>query len=56
MRALTGSFVTGYEPDRLGELVDADLSGVRLAKHGATRVKGALYRIDYSLSCDEIDV
>ncbi len=48
-------FVTGYSQESLARLSDADLAALRLAEHGAAGVQEAMYRMDYSLSHDEID-
>ena len=47
--------VTGYGPDALAQLADADLGAQRLAERGAVGVQAASYRLDYSLSHDEIN-
>lgn len=46
---------TGYSQDSFAELSSADLGAERLAEYGATGVHEATYRMDYSLSHDEID-
>jgi len=46
---------TGYSQDSVVELSSVDLDEPRLADHGATSVHGAIYRMDYSLSHDEIE-
>jgi hypothetical protein len=46
---------TGYSQDSVGELSSVDLGAPRLADHGATSVHEAIYRMDYSLSHDEIE-
>jgi hypothetical protein len=48
--------VTGYGGEALTELSQAELGGVRLEQQGATGVRSAIYRLDYSLSHDEVDV
>jgi hypothetical protein len=45
---------TGYSQDSLAELSSSDLGAGRLAEHGATGAHEATYRVDYSLSHDEI--
>jgi hypothetical protein len=47
--------VTGYREDSLLALSNLDLGAARLAEHGATSVQDAIYRLDYSLSHDEVD-
>jgi hypothetical protein len=47
--------VTGYRQDALSQIADAELGAPRLAEQGAAGVQGAIYRLDYSLSHDEID-
>ncbi len=48
-------FVTGYGAEALTELSQADFGSPHLERHGAAGVQHALYRVDYSLSHDEID-
>lgn len=45
---------TGYSQDSLAALSSIDLGASRLAGNGATGVHDATYRIDYSLSHDEM--
>ena len=47
--------VTGCRQEALGQIADAELGALRLAEQGAAGVQGAIYRLDYSLSHDEID-
>ena len=47
--------VTGYSRDSVARLSAAELDALRLAEHGAVDVQHAVYRIDYSLTRDEID-
>ncbi len=47
--------VTGYSQDSVARLSGAELDALRLAEHGAVDVQHAVYRIDYSLTRDEID-
>jgi hypothetical protein len=47
--------VTGYSQEALTELKHADLGRLHLEQHGATGVVDATYRMDYSVSRDEID-
>jgi hypothetical protein len=46
----------GYNQDALVQLLDADAGALPLAEHGAAGVQRAIYRLDYSMSHDEIDV
>jgi hypothetical protein len=46
---------TGYSQDSLAELSKVDLGALRLAEYGAASVHEATYRMDYSLSHDEIE-
>jgi hypothetical protein len=46
---------TGYQPDALSHLEQAELSAVELERHGASSVVSALYQGAYSLSADEVD-
>ena len=46
--------VTGYRESALAQLADGELGAQRLAEHGATGIQSAIYRMDYSLSRDEI--
>jgi hypothetical protein len=46
--------VTGYREDALAQLADGDLGAQRLAERGAAGIQSAIYRMDYSLSHDEI--
>ena len=48
-------FATGYSPDALASLAQADLGATALQQHGATGVVDALYRMDYSLTDREVD-
>lgn len=48
--------VTGYSPDALAQLSQAELSADRLAEMGAVGVQGASYRLDYTLSHDELAI
>jgi hypothetical protein len=45
---------TGYSQDSLAELSSVDLGAPRLEEHGAMSIHEATYRMDYSLSHDEI--
>ena len=47
---------TGYEPDAVAELADAELGIPELQSHGCASASSALYRAVYSLSADEIHV
>lgn len=46
--------LTGYSQDALTTLVQADVGSTQLEGHGATGVLDALYRLDYSLSHQEL--
>ena len=46
---------TGYGPEALAELSGGDLGSVRLAALGAASVDAMSYRMDYSLSHDEVE-
>jgi hypothetical protein len=46
---------TGYSQDSLVELSSAHIGAERLSEYGATGVHEAIYRMDYSLSHDEIE-
>ena len=45
---------TGYGPEALAELSAGDLGAARLEEHGAAGVHAMTYRMDYSLSHEEI--
>ena len=47
--------VTGYSQEALTRLSHAELGRAHLEQHGAGGAAEALYRLDYSLSHDEID-
>ena len=47
--------VTGYSQDALAQLSASELGVLPLSEHGAVGVQDAIYRMDYSLSHDEID-
>lgn len=47
-------FVTGYSEGALAQLAEGDLGAQRLAGQGAAGILSAIYRMDYSLSHDEI--
>ena len=47
--------VTGYREDALVELSSVDLGAARLAEQGAEGVHDSIYRLDYSLSHDEVE-
>jgi hypothetical protein len=47
--------VTGYNQDALAQLSGNELGVEPLSRHGAEGVRDAIYRMDYSLSHDEID-
>jgi hypothetical protein len=46
--------LTGYSQDAIATLMQADLGSTQLERHGATGVFDALYRMDYSLSRQEL--
>ena len=46
---------TGYSQDALAELSSVELGALRLAELGAASVNEATYRLDYSLSHDELE-
>ncbi|NRF68922.1 hypothetical protein HLB44_18165 [Aquincola sp. S2] len=46
--------ITGYSQDALVALAQVDLGSDRLEEHGAAEVATALYRTDYSLTCNEV--
>jgi len=48
--------VTGYGQEALARLSHAELGRAHLEQHGAGGAAEAIYRLDYSLSHDEIDV
>ena len=48
--------VTGYSHDALALLLNAELGAPRLAEKGAVGVQGAIYRLDYALSHDEVEI
>ena len=41
-------WVTGYSPEALAGLIDGDLGSAQLERHGASGVRGTIYRMDYS--------
>jgi hypothetical protein len=47
--------VTGYSQDALASLMHADLGNTQLETHGATGVRGATYRMEYSIIEREVD-
>lgn len=48
-------FLNGYSQEALENLTQADLNNTRLKRHGAVGVVDATYRLDYSLTEQEID-
>ncbi len=48
-------FVTGYSQTALAQLADSDLSIARLTERGAEGAKVAAFRMDYSLSHDDVN-
>jgi hypothetical protein len=47
--------VTGYSQDALASLMQADLGNTQLETHGATGVRVATYRMEYSIIEREVD-
>jgi len=47
--------ITGYSQDALASLMQADLGNAQLETHGATEVRGAMYRMEYSIIEREVD-
>jgi hypothetical protein len=48
--------LTGYDERALSELAGREVSPQQLADRGATAIVEAIYRLDYSLARDEVDV
>lgn len=46
--------VTGYGRDALASLMQGELGSAQLEAHGATRVLGAMYRLEYSIIQREV--
>lgn len=46
--------VTGYSEHAVGDLSADGVDGARLERRGASAVTEAVYRLDYTLTCDEL--
>lgn len=48
--------VTGYDRDAVADVAETTLSGSSLVRQGATEVVHSVFRLDYSLTNNELDV